>query len=321
MKNLIKNAAYWAGMLVLGVALGVTIKIVGAWVEPDQMPPGGNIAAPLNTGNVGQTKLGGLILNTGGSVYGLIVDKGLVGIKTTTPQAELDVNGDIRAHNINLNNNLNVGGDATINGNLNVNGTINGIGAMFGGAFFGEWKTVQFDTVYKAETDGIVIGWGGYGQFTTYTDSNDPPTTMRQPAYCARGYGSHCLINLPVRRGDYWKVKAEGETRDLFFLPILGGGSPSIGEFGDWKTGLEYNKVYKAETDGIIVAKGGYGYLECKTDSDNPPTTIIQTSYAAVGYGSHIQATFPVKKGNYWTITASGLTEGTPEVRFLPLGQ
>ena len=124
MKNLIKNAVYWAGILTLGVALGVTIKMVGAWVEPDQMPPGGNIAAPLNTGNVGQTKLGGLVLNTGGSAIGLIVEKGLVGIGTTTPQAELDVNGNIRAHNLNLNNNLNVGGTSYFGGNVNVNGDV-----------------------------------------------------------------------------------------------------------------------------------------------------------------------------------------------------
>jgi hypothetical protein len=218
MKNLIKNTTYWAGILTLGIVLGVTIKMVGAWVEPDQMPPGGNIAAPLNTGNVGQTKLGGLILNTGGSAIGLIVEKGLVGIGTTTPQAELDVNGYIRAHNLNLNNNLNVGGNTNINGNLNVNGTINGKGGSGGG--FGEWKAVPWNSVQKAETDGIVFGWGGYGQFPIYTDSNNPPTTMRQAPYCARGYGSHCLINFPVRKGDYWKVEAQGEARDLYFLPL-----------------------------------------------------------------------------------------------------
>jgi len=128
MKKLLENSVRWVGILCLGVALGVTIKVVGAWVEPNQMPPGGNIAAPFNTGNVGQSKIGGLTLNIGGATYGLIVDKGLVGIKTTDPQADLDVNGDIRAHNLNLNDNLYVGGDTIINGNLNVNGTINGAG-------------------------------------------------------------------------------------------------------------------------------------------------------------------------------------------------
>jgi hypothetical protein len=88
------------------------------------MPPGGNIAAPLNTSNVGQSKQGGLTLNIGGATYGLIVDKGFVGIQTSTPQAELDVNGNILAHNLNLNQNLNVAGDGYFGGNLNVNGDI-----------------------------------------------------------------------------------------------------------------------------------------------------------------------------------------------------
>lgn len=122
MKKAVENTAYWIGILTLGIVVGLTIKMAGAWVEPDQMPPGGNIAAPLNTGNVGQAKQGGLTLNLGGATYGLIVDKGLVGIRTTNPQAELDVNGDILAHNLNLNNNLYVGGDAIFKGNLEVVG-------------------------------------------------------------------------------------------------------------------------------------------------------------------------------------------------------
>ena len=96
-KNIIKKIISWAGILVLGFFLGTTIKFVTAWVEPNQMPPGGNIAAPLNTGNIGQIKQGGLILNIGGAQYGLIVDKGSVGIKTTNPTKDLDVNGAINA--------------------------------------------------------------------------------------------------------------------------------------------------------------------------------------------------------------------------------
>lgn len=125
MKKLVENIAYWVGILTLGIIVGLTIKAVSAWVEPDQMPPEGNIAAPLNAGNVGQAKQGGLTLNIGGAAYGLIVDKGLVGIKTTNPQTDLDVNGDIATHNLNLNNNLYVGGDTVMDSNLNVNGTIN----------------------------------------------------------------------------------------------------------------------------------------------------------------------------------------------------
>lgn len=95
-KKTLEKTAYWAGILTLGIIIGVTVKVVSAWVEPNQIPPGGNIAAPLNTGNVGQAKQGGLTLNIGGATYGLIVDKGLVGIGTTAPGEKLEVNGSIK---------------------------------------------------------------------------------------------------------------------------------------------------------------------------------------------------------------------------------
>ena len=96
MKKLFENSIYWIGVLTLGVIVGMTIKMVSAWVEPDQMPPGGNIAAPLNTSNLGQSKQGGLTLNIGGATYGLIVEKGFVGIGTTTPEEKLEVDGNIK---------------------------------------------------------------------------------------------------------------------------------------------------------------------------------------------------------------------------------
>lgn len=53
-----------------------------AWQEPSQAPPGGNVATPLNTSNIGQSKAGGLILNTGGATNGLVIDKGNLCIGT-----------------------------------------------------------------------------------------------------------------------------------------------------------------------------------------------------------------------------------------------
>ncbi|MDP3990765.1 MAG: hypothetical protein Q8P63_00445 [Candidatus Nealsonbacteria bacterium] len=70
---------------------------VVAWQEPTQAPPGGNALPPLNAGNIGQSKEGGLILNTGGAGIGLIVDGGSVGIGTTEPDAKLEVAGNIIA--------------------------------------------------------------------------------------------------------------------------------------------------------------------------------------------------------------------------------
>lgn len=95
-KKTLEKTAYWTGILTLGIVVGITVKAVSAWVEPNQMPPGGNIAAPLNTGEAGQSKQGGLTLNIGGATYGLIIDKGLVGIGTVAPGEKLEVNGNIK---------------------------------------------------------------------------------------------------------------------------------------------------------------------------------------------------------------------------------
>src|SRR3989338_6106919 len=68
-------------------SLFLTGFMVFAWQEPSQAPPGGNVASPLNVGNAGQSKEGGLILNTSGAEYGLIVDKGKLKISGGSPGA------------------------------------------------------------------------------------------------------------------------------------------------------------------------------------------------------------------------------------------
>lgn len=50
--------AFWLGVLVVGTALGLVVQFGRAWVEPTAPAPGGNIAAPINTGAVEQTKTG-----------------------------------------------------------------------------------------------------------------------------------------------------------------------------------------------------------------------------------------------------------------------
>ena len=61
------------------VSLGsyfVFAQTTGTWAEPTALPPGNNAPAPLNAGPAGQSKSGGLILNTGGAPNGLIVNSG-----------------------------------------------------------------------------------------------------------------------------------------------------------------------------------------------------------------------------------------------------
>ena len=91
MKNILKEVSKVA------ILSGVLIALQSfAFTEPTQAPPLGNVPAPLNVGSSGQSKAGGLILNTGGATNGLIVDQGNVGIGTQNPAQKLDVIGYVR---------------------------------------------------------------------------------------------------------------------------------------------------------------------------------------------------------------------------------
>lgn len=74
-----KITALTFGILVISFAVA---SYVVAWQEPTQAPPEGNIATPLNIGPTGQSKEGGLILNTGGAENALIINKGKICIGT-----------------------------------------------------------------------------------------------------------------------------------------------------------------------------------------------------------------------------------------------
>ncbi|MDO8504007.1 MAG: hypothetical protein Q7S60_04980 [bacterium] len=91
--HILNRNIFYKSLPAILVSLGMVVVVALAWTEPATAPPGGNVSAPLNVGSGGQSKIGGLILNTGGAPNGLIVQLGKVGIGTTTPLAELDVNG------------------------------------------------------------------------------------------------------------------------------------------------------------------------------------------------------------------------------------
>jgi hypothetical protein len=111
-------------VLCLGVLAMIFVLnyLVLAWTEPAQSPPAGNISAPLNVGNTGQLKSGGLILNTGNATTGLVVANGNVGIGTIIPGGKLEVSG---TGNVILNSSGNVAiGKTSPNYKLDVNGMV-----------------------------------------------------------------------------------------------------------------------------------------------------------------------------------------------------
>jgi hypothetical protein len=94
-------------------------------------------------------------------------------------------------------------------------------------------------------------------------------------------------------------------------------------EFGSWTT-KSYNVVYQASADGYAIAtpayasvNGGTDYIYGYSDTSNPPTTergrVRTTSDTTDIQGTII---FPVKKGNYWTVTKTG-TRNYPTVYWI----
>ncbi|MEK7607758.1 MAG: hypothetical protein AAB484_02465 [Patescibacteria group bacterium] len=62
-----------------------------AWNPPSQSPTGANSSGPITTSSVTQTKLGGLILNSGGATDGLFIAKGNVGFGILTPSNPFEI--------------------------------------------------------------------------------------------------------------------------------------------------------------------------------------------------------------------------------------
>ncbi|MDP1625412.1 MAG: hypothetical protein Q8L64_06695 [bacterium] len=83
--------------LALALTLLIPAAVLAQWTGPTQAPPGGNVASPINISATSQTKAGGILLNTNGAAYGLIVQNGNVGIGAMTPSKKLEVSGGVKA--------------------------------------------------------------------------------------------------------------------------------------------------------------------------------------------------------------------------------
>lgn len=101
-KNIFQNIKIVA--LALIVVFCIQYASAASWVAPLNAPISPNVAAPINTSNVAQTKTGGLIVADGGGITtGFLVPNGNVGIGpfvgNALPTQKLDASGYIKAAN------------------------------------------------------------------------------------------------------------------------------------------------------------------------------------------------------------------------------
>lgn len=65
MRKVLSNRfIYWTKVVIVGLTVGVGFQLVQAWTGPSQSPPNGNVAGPITTSAIQQTKSGTLVLGT-----------------------------------------------------------------------------------------------------------------------------------------------------------------------------------------------------------------------------------------------------------------
>lgn len=89
----LSQIALVAGTLLFSIGLQTYAQ---TWTPPASSPPNSNAYAPLTTGPSVEIKRGGLLINTGNALNGLIVQNGNVGIGTVSPSQKLDVAGYVK---------------------------------------------------------------------------------------------------------------------------------------------------------------------------------------------------------------------------------
>ncbi len=152
MKKLIsqKTIALCFGILVICFAVGFYVI---AWTEPTAVPPGGNVAAPINVGLISQVKQGALGVGGVFRAFSNAIFDGNVGIGTTAPGARLDVQGDIKVGGVTIR------GDGSVSPGLNAE--------LLDGRRAGDLVGIR--TSYRMSAVGHVVGTTAHGRTVSWT--------------------------------------------------------------------------------------------------------------------------------------------------------
>ena len=133
-------------------------------------------------------------------------------------------------------------------------------------------------------------------------------TSATEPAYKQEGTLWYDSTNnlLKAYDGANWQYMAKGTSTGTVL--------------GAWVS-KSANTAYEATTDGFVTAYTDKKYsvvndLYGLTDASNPPTTVRMYGYYDGATSNRQTISFPVKKGDYWKVTATQTTT----VFWIPLG-
>jgi len=284
-----------------------------AWEEPTEAPPAGNVPSPLNTGPTGQSKEGGLILNTGGAPIGLIVDQGNVGIGTTSPATNLHIY-------------------TPVNGWRGITIDSGGSGDDQRAAI---WFVTKGGDGSKGLADPLTQGWTIAARGDTYATVNDQNDLLFS-------YWNGTSWDQKVRIDSITGNVGIGTTSPSEKLDVAGNieasgsicannGADCIGGGGGGAFGTRVSRdtsgadltpysVYRAQTDGyfLVTKAGGNPDNIVRVGKTNPPTNIVgvHSWSSSTTYGS---ISIPVPANEYVQLTG-GYIAGNPDIWWQPIG-
>jgi len=91
----------------------------------------------------------------------------------------------------------------------------------------GNWENKSVNTVYQANTAGFVVAHaelasGSGASLNGYTDSNNPPATLRVRDQIGSDYHTEGSIVMPVKKNDYWKITRSSTdiSVTIYWIPL-----------------------------------------------------------------------------------------------------
>jgi len=209
-KKIYSQINYWLGVVAIGLIVGLSIQFAVAWTEPTEVPPAGNLGAPLNVSKTLQSKEAGLLINKGwdGGAYSSI---GLA-----VPNGKVVLLG-----------NTGIGTSATTSDKLTVNGKVNVKGNKIVGV---GWPTEGQDAVnLDYLKDYVEANSGGGGYVVVAENSNASYTSTHHStlvSFINKGgilAGVQCKISSTYPSTTYWApiIDVKSTNQVIFMAPVV----------------------------------------------------------------------------------------------------